>query len=357
MRALQNNVTSFATFLAPRFDHIPARISEGRGLISMTVRDRALALCVAAGVGLVAPSAISSALAQSLLQPPPSKPLPLTPWGQIAPSPEESADDEADGTPAAQSAEADPVKEVDVSKLDWSQLNIDANTFSDRPEAKARAGKPTAIASGPDLNWSNRNNANGSSGVTVKQSISPFWDTRIGADMTVAKQPTTMAELLEEKAENGGGLPQNGGAAWAAVTAPGAGSIWDKTAVEARVDPGSDQSKLGATISKAVPLIDEYNLSLQNGYNVTQQGMVPLPGAAPRTNRSFDTDQSAKLSMGSTGSSLTAGQTLSSGDDKWLRHVGAEQKLIDGVTVSGAIGETAQGTTSKSITAGFKKSW
>ncbi|WP_407158959.1 hypothetical protein [Bradyrhizobium sp. STM 3557] len=324
----------------------------------MTVRDRALALCLAAGVGLVVPLAsVSSALAQSLLQPPASKPLPLTPWGQIAP-PEETADDEADGMPPAPAADADSsMKNVDISKLDWSQLNIDANSFSDRPEAKARSGKPAATASGPDLNWSNQNNANGSSGLSVKQSISPFWDTRIGADMTVTKQPTTMAELLEEKAENGGGLPQNGGTAWAAVTAPGAGSIWDKTAIEARVDPGSDRSKIGATITKAVPLIDEYNLSLQNGYNVTQQGLVPLPGAAPRTNRSFDTDQTAKLSMGNTGTSLTAGQTLSSGDDKWLRHVGAEQKLIDGVTVSGAIGETAQGTTSKSITAGFKKSW
>ena len=321
----------------------------------MTVRGCALALCLTAGVGFVA----SSAFAQSLMQPPPSKPLPLTPWSQIAPPPppEDSADDETADAPAAQPAEVGPMKEVDVSKLDWSQINVDASSFSDRPDAKTRSGKTAASTGGADLNWSNQNNANGSSGVSVKQSISPFWDTRIGADMTVTKQPTTMSELLAEKAENGGSVPQNGGTAWAAVSAPGAGSIWDKTAVEARVDPNSDQSKIGATITKAVPLIDEYNLSLQNGYKVTQQGMVPLPGAAPRTNRSFDTDQSAKLSMGGTGTSLTAGQTLSSGDDKWLRHVGAEQKLTDNVTVSGAIGETAQGATSKSITAGFKKSW
>jgi hypothetical protein len=317
----------------------------------MTVRSWALALCAAAGVGTVVPSA----LAQSLVQPPPRGPLPLTPWGQIAPA-EDSAEDEADAAPAAQTAEADPMKGFDISKLDWSQLNIDATTFSDRPDAKTRSGKPAASA-GADPNWSNQSKTNGSSGVSVKQAISPFWDTRIGADMIVAKQPTTMSELLEEKAENGGGLPQNGGTAWAAVTAPGAGSVWDKTAVEARVDPGADQSKIGATITKAVPLIDEYKLSLQNGYNVTQQGMVPIPGAAPRTNRSFGTDQSASLSMGSTGTSLTAGQTLSSSDDKWLRHVGAEQKLTGGVTLSGAIGETAQGTMSKSITAGFKKSW
>jgi hypothetical protein len=61
--------------------------------------------------------------------------------------------------------------------------------------------------------------------------------------------------------------------------------------------------------------------------------------------------------MGSTGTSLIAGQSMSSGDDKWLRKVGAEQKLMDNVTLSGSIGETAQGTTSKSISAGFKKSW
>ena len=62
---------------------------------------------------------------------------------------------------------------------------------------------------------------------------------RVGADMTVTRQPTTMSELLAEKAANGGSLPQSSGTAWAAVTAPGAGSIWDKTAVEARVDPGA----------------------------------------------------------------------------------------------------------------------
>jgi hypothetical protein len=342
-----------ATILRQDSDTIPRVFPMGMGLVFMAVRGRALALFVTAGLGVIGPSA----LAQSLIQAPLPKPLPLLPWGQIVPPPEQSAEDEADEAQPAQTAEADPMKGIDVSKLDWSQVNVDANTFSGHPDAKARSGKSATVSSEPDLNWSNRNNANGSSGVSVKQSISPFWDTRIGADMTVTKQPTTMSELLAEKAENGGGAPQNGGSAWAAVTAPGAGSIWDKTAVEARIDPGSDQSRIGATITKAVPLIDEYNLSLQNGYNITQQGVVPLPGAAAHANRSFDTVQSAKLSMGSTGTSLTAGQTLSTGEDKWLRRVGAEQKLLDNVTVSGMIGETAQGTTSKSITAGFKKSW
>jgi hypothetical protein len=71
----------------------------------------------------------------------------------------------------------------------------------------------------------------------------------------------------------------------------------------------------------------------------------------------YETDQTAKLSIADTGTSFSAGQTLSSGDDKWLRKVGAEQKLFGGVTISGSIGETPVGTTNKSLTAGFKQSW
>ncbi|WP_315721727.1 MULTISPECIES: hypothetical protein [unclassified Bradyrhizobium] len=299
-----------------------------------------------AGFGVLA----SSAQAQSLMQAP--QPMQIVPWQQIAPAPQEAEDEEAENQVAA----ADPMKDIDVEKLDWSQLAIDETTFLDRPEAAAAAKRKAAAEKAAALDWSNQNKGSLASGVSVKQSVSPFWDARVGADMTVARQPTTMSELLAEKAENGGNAPQSGGSAWAAITAPGAGSIWDKTAVEARVDPGSDQSRLGTTITKAVP-IDHYNLTLQNGYNVTQQGMVPIPGAAPKTSRSFDTEQSARLSIEDTGTSVTAGQTLSSSDDKWLRKIGAEQKLSDGLSVSGTVSETAQGGTSKSISAGFKRSW
>jgi hypothetical protein len=268
----------------------------------------------------------------------------------------EAADtDDAQGKTEANASD-DIMKDVDVSKLDWSQLNVDASTFAERPAAKSGSAK--AAQGGSDVSWSNNRKANGGSDVSVKQSVAPFWDARVGADMTVAPQPTTMSELLAEKATNGGNAPQSGGSAWAAITAPGAAGIWDKTAVEARVNPGSEPSRLGTSISKAVPLNDDYSLTLQNGYNVTQQGLTGVPGLPTRpTTRNYETDQSAKLSVGDTGTSVTAGQTLSSSDDKWMRKVGAEQKLFDGVTVSGSVGETAQGTMNKSITAGFKHSW
>ena len=264
----------------------------------------------------------------------------------------------ADENPEMPAAEADAPEANDADikdlQLDWSQLNVDASTLSTNPASKRTTPKPGTAA---EMSWSSNSKPNGAAGVSVKQPLSPFWDTRIGADMTVTRQPTTMSELLSEKATNGGNEPQSGGSAWAAITAPGVGSIWDKTAVEARVDPGQEQSKLGTSLSKSLPLSEQYSLTLQNGYNVIQQGVVPVPGIAAHPSRNYQTEQSAKLSITDTGTSLVAGQTLSTTDDKWLRKIGAEQKLFDGVSVSATVGETPQGVTNKSLTAGFKHSW
>jgi len=271
----------------------------------------------------------------------------------IPPTPPAAAvpDEEAEDAPDVN--DPDVLKGIDVDKLDWGQLAIDAGTLNDIIAAKKRA----QAAAKDGMDWSSNANANGSSAVKVKQSVSSFWDARVGADMTVAKEPTTMSELLAQKAANGGNIPQSSGSAWAAATAPGAGSVWDKTAVEGRIDPGSEQSKIGASLTKSMPLSGDTSLTLQNGYSVNQQGTTALPGIAGRTTRNYETDQSAKVEITGTGTSVTAGQTLSNTDDKWLRKVGAEQKLFDNVTVSGSVGETSQGAINKSLTAGFKKSW
>ena len=274
-----------------------------------------------------------------------------------AQAPRAHDDEEMSASQAAATADVndpDIMKDIDVDKLDWSQLNVDASTLT----GPALKGRPAPKSTSADATWSNNAKPNGASAVSVKQSITPFWDARVGADMTVARQGTlTASEVLSEKLANGGSLPQSSGTAWAAITAPGVASIWDKTAVEARVDPGQEQSKLGTTLSKSLPISEQYSLTLQNGYNLIQQGIVPVPGIVSRPARSYETDQSAKLSITDTGTSFMAGQTLSTNDDKWLRKVGAEQKLFDGVTISGSIGETSAGTANKSLSAGFKRSW
>ena len=279
--------------------------------------------------------------------------------------------DENPNTPAMETAAPD-ANDADIRdlELDWSQLNVDASTLTTAPASKARQA-PHAAA-GSEMSWSSKDKPNGSAAVSVKQPLSPFWDARIGADMTVAREPATLtaSELLSEKLANGGSVPQSSGTAWAALTAPGFGAIWDKTAIEARVDPAQEQSKLGTSLSKSLPLSEQYSLTLQNGYNLIQQGhsslpcadcvnlsAVPVLGIAGRPPRNYETEQSARLGIADTGTSLIAGQTLSTADDKWLRRIGAEQKLFDGVSISGSIGETPLGITNKSLTAGFKRSW
>ena len=142
----------------------------------------------------------------------------------------------------------------------------------------------------------------------------------------------------------------------AAATAPGLGSIWDKTALEARIDPTQDQTRFGTSLSKSVPLDGgQYALTLQNGYNVVQQST--LPGIGGHFGHSYGTDQSAKLNITDSGTSLIAGQSLSSSSDRWLRTIGAEQKLFDGVSIAGSVSETALGPLNTSVTAAFKRRW
>jgi hypothetical protein len=269
---------------------------------------------------------------------------------------EENTESSAVAADAAVDINDVDMTDVDIKNLDWSQLNVDASTLIN-PASKARAAP--GARSGTDMSWSSQDRPDGSAALTVKQPLSPFWDARVGADMTVVHQPQTLtsADLVRQKLSIDGQPSQSSGSAWAAITAPGVASIWDKTAIEARVDPSQEQSKLGTSLSKSLPLSEQYSITLQNGYNVIQQGLAPVPGIGGHAVRNYEVDRSAKLSIADTGTSLIAGESLSSVDDKWLRRIGAEQKLFGGVTLNGSIGETALGAPNKSLTAGFKRSW
>jgi hypothetical protein len=255
----------------------------------------------------------------------------------------DNSDSEAAGPPVVDLANPD---------IDWSQLDTASAGSAGLPDPKTRR----VPQDGPASAWSSRDTANGAAALSVRQSMIPFWDTRVGADITVARQqPASAAEALQQKITSG--EQQSSGAAWAAMTAPGAGSVWDSTAIEARVDPAQDSGKLGTSLSKSVTLDERTSLTLQNGANLTQHGIAAIPGITGHQARDTTMDQSAKLSIADTGTSFIAGQTLSSTDDKWLRRIGAEQKLFGGVSVSGSIGETPQGAPNRSFGAGFKHSW
>jgi hypothetical protein len=295
------------------------------------------------------------------------------PWAFVQPAADATGPDAASGTDDARDApetrdpnnqeqskdhEASKNQEAalpDPATIDWSLLNADPSKLHAAPRktSGAAAGKPDA---GPST-WSRNDKPAGFSAVTVKQPVLPFWDTRVGADLNVAGQSTLPAPLPEKLATDGR-LSQSSGAAWAAMTAPGLGPVWDKTAIEARLDPSQEQSKIGTSISKSLPLDgNAYALTLQGGYNVIEQSLGPIVGGNGRPMRNYEADHSAKLSISDTGTSFLAGQSLSTAEDKWLRSVGAEQKLFGGVSVTGTVSETISGNLNKSLTAGFKKTW
>jgi len=280
-----------------------------------------------------------------------------SPWPETAdPEPQEATDrqpQDSAGRPAAETEATTSTEDADIANLDidWALLDVDASTLM--MAHPPRLHPPSRAATPGETSWSSQEKSYGSA-VSVKKPISPFLDTQVGADMTVVRQPQTLAELLAEKATNGGNEPQSSGTAWASVSAPGIGSIWDKTTVEARVDPAQDLGKVGTSLSKSLKLGEEYSLTLENGYNMTQ-GFAPMPGSAGRTN--YGTDQSAKFGITETGTSFSAGQSLSTADDKWLRRIGAEQKIVGGFNISASIAETPLGIANKSVSAGFKQSW
>lgn len=244
---------------------------------------------------------------------------------------------------------------LEPTAFEWSLLDPSIPVTIDKTY-KYRA---PATLSGSSANWDRSEKDDGGSAVTVKRSVLPFWDTKVGADMNVAPDgPVTSGELLARQAQGDTTSLQSGGSVWATMSAPGVAGIWDKTSLNARIDPSADQNKIGTAISKTIPIDNnQYALTVQNGYAVAQPLDTPIAGLGPRTGRSIEVDRSAKLEFRDTGTSLIAGETQSSLDNKWLGRVGAEQKLFGGVSISGTYAQTADGFDNKSLTAGYKYHW
>ncbi len=279
------------------------------------------------------------------------------PWAFVQPSEPATTDETPEGQPAERK-DAAAIRDAelpDPSTVDWSVLNAD--TVASPAGAKGTASRAARKTDAGSSVWSRNDKPEGVAALSVKQSLMPFWDTRVGADINVAGQTSSLAPLPEKFATDGR-LSQSSGSAWAALTAPGFASVWDKTAIEARLDPSQDQSKIGTSISKSLPVGgDAYSLTLQSGYNLIEQSLVPIVGLNNRAMRTYELDRSAKFNIGDTGTSFLAGQSLSTSTDRWLNSMGAEQKLLGGVSITGTVSETPVGNLNKSLTAGFKSTW
>ena len=274
---------------------------------------------------------------------------------------------------------ADPVKKPDTSTKDLSEaqrvefaplyapltpeaqalreyLNFDpARSMLMMPAAPLRSATNSAT---PNLDWNRTDKTDGSSAVSVKRPVPLEWsssvDAKVGADFGLAPEAGTNYRLDRPLPA---GKDQSSGSAWANVTMPGFASI------DARVDPSKDQSKLGTTFSRSLPVGNQYSVTLLNSYALTEQlGRTPGNGitgvgTAPAPTQVWSTDRMVKFNILSTGTSLAAGTTISTVDNVTRNKIMAEQKLFDSLSITTAVTDVGGSAPSKSISAGFKLKW
>jgi hypothetical protein len=188
----------------------------------------------------------------------------------------------------------------------------------------------------------------------AERRASTGWDARLGVDHRRPSFPA--ADLQPDQLLPGSVQEQSTGVAWATVTAPGLESPlgWDKTSIETRLDPTEEQGKIGTTLSRSVPVGSDVSVTLQNGYSVTRT----LPSPATSAAQSWAASQTLRFNVLPTDTTLSLGAAISSGEDKWLRSLSAEQKLLGGpLSVTGSVSESGTGDTAKSLKAGFKRAW
>ncbi|HKY87865.1 MAG TPA: hypothetical protein VJL90_13990 [Pseudorhodoplanes sp.] len=248
-----------------------------------------------------------------------------------------------------------------------ANLGLRSSQAENVPPSGVLAAPETESIDWSALNWDASKLSGASANITARKSLPSAWQGKVGVDANASSQPSGVGAPINPDSLLPGAAKNASDAAWAKVTAPGLDAPvgWDKTTFDARFDPVHEERKLGTTLSKSVPLNERFSVTLQNGYSMTQTpsaaqaaAAVPHAGHDAMSNH-YATDNAAKLNVLPTGTALSVGTTMSTTDEKWRRSVGAEQNLFGGISVKGAVTEsaTAGGAPDRSLTAGFKRNW
>lgn len=229
------------------------------------------------------------------------------------------------------------------------------------------AGSDAPNGSAPTFG-SRTDKPDGSTAVTIGHRLPTAWDTQVGTDLSLAAPSATTAadNLLANGAPR-----QSSGAVWGHLTVPGvAPPGFDKTSIEARLDAGKDEGKLGATFSRSLPLDKNFSLTLQNNYAVTQtlaeaQASVPAapiagPPATPLTptaTHSLSAGETLRFNVNPLGTAFSAGAASSTTDPQWHSKLSVEQTLFGPLKVTTSVEDAGTAASNKSIKAGFKTVW
>jgi len=221
--------------------------------------------------------------------------------------------------------------------------------------------KPLRLHGSPEsegYNIKRTDKLDGSSTIVVKQPLQTEWENSAGADLPPSSTGASSAfdRPLSTRANSGGG------SAWASVGVPNVGSV------DARVDPSSEQGKLGTTLKQTIPFGGRFAVTLQGTLSVTENLGQPMagpdmplmvlpPSTAPMSPQVFGNERAMKFNILPTGTTLGAGMTTASNDPVTHNTFSAEQKLYGPLQVTTAVTDFGQATSSKKVSAGFKLNW
>ena len=258
---------------------------------------------------------------------------------QDAGAPADSVAADAEGNP-----QADVPLTPEESAALGNALTIDAADLAGSPPVRPLRLPSLNDANKFDVSHSDR--PDGSSTLTVKQPLASEWDAKVGADLSLAAAPDGATPSKPFALKPAG---RDSGAAWASV------GVADFATVDARVDPGSDQSKLGTTFKRSIPVGGKSSVTLQDSYSVTETFGAPTP--TPANQQIWGSQKAVKLDVLTTGTSLGAGIATASNDPVTHNTFSADQKLYGPLHLTTAVNDVGQPTISKRISAAFRLTW
>jgi hypothetical protein len=188
----------------------------------------------------------------------------------------------------------------------------------------------------------------GSTNLTVGRRLETEWDAKVGFDAKLAPElaSPSLSDTLQQPTVPG----RSSGVVWGTVTGPSvAPLLFDKTSIDARLEPTEDKGQVSATLSRTVPLGDA-SITVQDRYSVTQT-LQDGPGPV------WESDRSVRLKWAPTNTTLSAGVVTSSADGQWHNRLSAEQRIVGPLNVTTTVVDPGGTASSKSIAAGFKHTW
>ena len=207
--------------------------------------------------------------------------------------------------------------------------------------------------------------SDGSAALTIGRRLPTEWETKVGTDVSLAASESAVASdsLLRGTAPD-----RSSGAIWGNLTMSGLRPLgFDKTSVDARLDAGKDEGRVGATLSRSLPIDESFSVTLQNSYSVTQplaSGAAGTPAVSSITPPStagnaplWAADETVRLNLHPSGTTFSAGAGSSTLDSQWHNKLSVEQTLFGPLRLTTSVEDAGTPTTKKSITAGFKRVW